>query len=118
MDIDLSRQKFDNLTSGLVERTLEPMRKAMQDAGLSYGDISKVIFVGGSTRIPAVFDKVKQVTGKEPFKGINPDECVAIRKHKFTERLIVVRKLSFALQNVYFNSGLIVRRSKEILLFP
>lgn len=78
LDIDISKQKFDSLTSDLVERTVEPMRKAMQDAGLSYSDISKVIMVGGSTRIPAVFDKVKQVTGKEPFKGINPDECVAI----------------------------------------
>ncbi len=78
LDIDLSRQKFDALTADLVQRTLEPMKKAMADAGLAYGDISKVIFVGGSTRIPAVFDKVKQVTGKEPFRGINPDECVAI----------------------------------------
>ncbi len=77
LDIDLSKQKFDSLTADLVERTVEPMRKAMQDAGLSYSDISKVIMVG-STRIPAVFDKVKQITGKEPFKGINPDECVAI----------------------------------------
>ncbi len=78
LDIDISRQKFDMLTSDLVDRTAEPMRKAMSDAGLSYGDISKVIMVGGSTRIPAVFNKVKSVTGKEPFKGINPDECVAI----------------------------------------
>ncbi len=78
LDIDLSKQKFDSLTADLVDRTVEPMRKAMQDAGLSYGDISKVIMVGGSTRIPAVYDKVKQITGKEPFKGINPDECVAI----------------------------------------
>ena len=78
LDIDISKQKFDLLTSDLVERTVEPMRKAMSDAGLSYGDISKVILVGGSTRIPAVIEKVKSVTGKEPFKGINPDECVAI----------------------------------------
>ena len=78
LDVDLSKQKFDSLTADLVERTVEPMRKAMQDAGLSYRDINKVIMVGGSTRIPAVFDKVKQITGKEPFKGINPDECVAI----------------------------------------
>ncbi|MDE6612944.1 MAG: molecular chaperone DnaK, partial [Clostridia bacterium] len=78
LDIDLSKQKFDSLTQDLVERTVEPMKKAMQDAGLSYGDINKVIMVGGSTRIPAVFDKVKSITGKEPFKGINPDECVAI----------------------------------------
>ena len=78
LDYDLSRQKFDSLTSELVERTVEPMRKAMQDAGLTYKDISKVIMVGGSTRIPAVYDKVKSITGKDPFKGINPDECVAI----------------------------------------
>ncbi len=78
LDIDISKQKFDSLTSGLVDRTVEPMRKAMQDAGLNYNEISKVILVGGSTRIPAVYDKVKQITGKEPFKGINPDECVAI----------------------------------------
>ena len=78
LDIDLSKQKFDSLTADLVERTVEPMKKAMQDAGLSYGDISKVILVGGSTRVPAVVEKVKQITGKEPFKGINPDECVAI----------------------------------------
>ena len=78
LDIDLTKQKFDNLTADLVERTVEPMKKAMADAGLSYSDIDKVILVGGSTRIPAVVEKVKQVTGKEPFKGINPDECVAI----------------------------------------
>ena len=78
LDYDLSRQKFDSLTSELVERTVDPMRKAMQDAGLTNKDISKVIMVGGSTRIPAVYDKVKSITGKDPFKGINPDECVAI----------------------------------------
>ena len=78
LDIDISKQKFDMLTSDLVERTVEPMKQAMKDAKLSYSDISKVILVGGSTRIPAVIEKVKQVTGKEPFKGINPDECVAM----------------------------------------
>jgi molecular chaperone DnaK len=78
LDYDLSKQKFDMLTSDLVEKTVEPMRKAMADAELTYKDIDKVIMVGGSTRIPAVFDKVKAITGKEPFKGINPDECVAI----------------------------------------
>ena len=78
LDYDLSRQKFDSLTADLVERTVEPMRKAMQDAGLTYKDISKVIMVGGSTRVPAVYDKVKSITGKDPFKGINPDEYVAI----------------------------------------
>ncbi len=78
LDVDLTRQKFDALTADLVEKTGEPMRLAMKDAGLSYSDIDKVILVGGSTRIPAVVEKVKQITGKEPFKGINPDECVAI----------------------------------------
>ena len=78
LDADLTRQKFDALTADLVEKTSEPMRLAMKDAGLTYADIDKVILVGGSTRIPAVIEKVKQITGKEPFKGINPDECVAI----------------------------------------
>ncbi len=78
LDINLTRQKFDALTADLVEKTSEPMRLAMKDAGLSYADIDKVILVGGSTRIPAVIEKVKSITGKEPFKGINPDECVAI----------------------------------------
>ncbi|MCD8206230.1 MAG: molecular chaperone DnaK [Clostridia bacterium] len=78
LDIDISKQKFDALTSELIDRTIEPMRKAMADAGLSYSDLSKVIFVGGSTRIPAVYERVKAVTGKEPFRGINPDECVAV----------------------------------------
>ena len=78
MDETLTRQKFDALTADLVEMTITPLRKAMSDAKLSYSDIEKVILVGGSTRIPAVVEKVKQETGKEPFKGINPDECVAI----------------------------------------
>ena len=78
LDVTLTKDKFDMMTADLVEKTKEPMRKAMKDAGLSYGDIAKVILVGGSTRIPAVVDAVKRETGKEPFKGINPDECVAI----------------------------------------
>ena len=78
LDINITKQKFDALTADLVDETVEPMKKAMADAKLSYSDIDKVILVGGSTRIPAVIDKVRQVTGKEPFKGINPDECVAI----------------------------------------
>ncbi len=78
LDVDITRQKFDALTADLVEKTVEPMRLSMKDAGLSYSDIDKVILVGGSTRIPAVVEKVKSITGKEPFKGINPDECVAI----------------------------------------
>ena len=78
LDETITRQKFDALTEDLVSQTIEPLNKALQDAGLSYGDIAKVIMVGGSTRIPAVIERVKKVTGKEPFKGINPDECVAI----------------------------------------
>ncbi len=78
LDVTLTKDKFDMMTADLVEKTKEPMRKAMKDAGLSYGDIAKVILVGGSTRIPAVVDAVKKETGKDPFKGINPDECVAI----------------------------------------
>ena len=78
MDMDLTRARFDQLTSGLVERSIEPMKKAMADAGVTNSDIAKVILVGGSTRIPAVQAAVQKVTGKEPFKGINPDECVAI----------------------------------------
>ncbi len=78
LDVDITKQKFDALTQDLVEATVVPMKKAMADAGLSYSDIDKVILVGGSTRIPAVIDEVRKVTGKEPFKGINPDECVAI----------------------------------------
>jgi len=77
MNMDITRAKFDQLTAHLVQRTIEPMRKAMQDAGVTNADISKVILVGGSTRIPAVQEAVKNFTGKEPFKGINPDECVA-----------------------------------------
>ena len=77
MNMDITRAKFDQLTKHLVERTIEPMRKAMSDAGVTNADIAKVILVGGSTRIPAVQEAVKNVTGKEPFKGINPDECVA-----------------------------------------
>lgn len=78
LDISLSRAKFDQLTSGLVERTMDPVKKAIKDAGVSNSDISKVILVGGSTRIPAVQEAVKKITGKDPFKGINPDECVAV----------------------------------------
>ena len=78
LDVDLTRQKFEAMTEHLIRRTLDPMTKAMKDAGLSFSEINKVILVGGSTRIPAVVEKVKEVTGKEPFKGINPDECVAI----------------------------------------
>ncbi len=78
LDMELTRAKFDQLTKHLVERTIEPMNKAMRDAGVTMSDLSKVILVGGSTRIPAVQDAVKRVTGKEPFKGINPDECVAV----------------------------------------
>lgn len=78
IDLDLTRAKFDQLTADLVEATMNPLRQALKDAGLSNKDIDKVILVGGSTRIPAVVDAVKKETGKEPYKGINPDECVAI----------------------------------------
>ena len=78
MNMDITRAKFDQLTSDLVNKTIEPMKKAMADAGVTNSDLSKVILVGGSTRIPAVQEAVKKVTGKEPFKGINPDECVAV----------------------------------------
>ncbi len=78
LNMDLTRAKFDQLTADLVNRTIEPMKKAMADAEVTNSDISKVILVGGSTRIPAVQEAVKNITGKEPFKGINPDECVAV----------------------------------------
>ena len=78
LDITLTRAKFDELTHDLVESTMGPVKQALADAGLSTGEIDKVLLVGGSTRIPAVQDAVKKYTGKEPFKGINPDECVAV----------------------------------------
>ena len=77
-DMDLTRAKFDELTRSLVERTVIPVQKALQDAGLTASDLTKVLLVGGSTRIPAVQDKVKALTGKEPSKNLNPDECVAV----------------------------------------
>ena len=77
-DMTLTRAKFDELTHDLVERTVIPVQNALKDAGLNMSDISKVLLVGGSTRIPAVQDKVKQLTGKEPNKSLNPDECVAL----------------------------------------
>ena len=77
-DMDLSRAKFDELTAHLVEKTSEPVKTALNDAGLSASELDKVLLVGGSTRIIAVQEMVKKLTGKEPFKGINPDECVAI----------------------------------------
>ncbi|MDD4047921.1 MAG: molecular chaperone DnaK, partial [Clostridia bacterium] len=78
LDLNLTRAKFNELTADLVEATMEPTRKALKDAGLEVKDIQKVLLVGGSTRIPAVQDAIKSLTGKEPFKGINPDECVAV----------------------------------------
>ncbi len=77
LTIDITRAKFDELTAHLVEKTMEPTRRALQDAGLSTSDIDDVLLVGGSTRIPAVQEAVKKFIGKEPHKGINPDECVA-----------------------------------------
>ncbi|MGL4739071.1 MAG: molecular chaperone DnaK [Cellulosilyticaceae bacterium] len=78
LDLTLSRAKFDELTADLVERTMGPVRNALSDAGLNASELDKILLVGGSTRIPAVQDAVKRITGKEPFKGINPDECVAV----------------------------------------
>ena len=78
LDVTLTRAKFDEITADLVDATIEPLRKALKDAGLTVEQLNKVILVGGSTRIPAVQTAVQRVTGKEPFKGINPDECVAI----------------------------------------
>ncbi|MBS6735016.1 MAG: molecular chaperone DnaK [Clostridiales bacterium] len=78
LDMNLTKAKFDELTSDLVEKTAEPVRRALSDAGLSASELSKVLLVGGSTRIPAVQDKVKQLTGHEPSKSLNPDECVAL----------------------------------------
>ena len=78
LDLTLTRAKFNELTGDLVENTMGPVRQALQDAGLNPSDISKVLLVGGSSRIPAVQEAVKKFMGKEPFKGINPDECVAI----------------------------------------
>ncbi len=77
-DMNLTKAKFDELTHDLVEKTVEPVQKALSDAGLSASELSKVLLVGGSTRIPAVQDKVKQLTGHEPSKSLNPDECVAL----------------------------------------
>ena len=78
IDLNLTRAKFNELTHDLVQRSIEPMKKALADAGLSISQIDKVILVGGSTRIPAVQEAVKNFTGKEPSKGVNPDECVAV----------------------------------------
>ena len=78
LDMNLTKAKFDELTADLVELTAEPVRKALADAGLNASDLSKVLLVGGSTRIPAVQDKVRQLTGQEPSKTLNPDECVAL----------------------------------------
>jgi molecular chaperone DnaK len=77
-EMDLTKAKFDELTADLVDATAEPVRKALADAGITAADLGKVLLVGGSTRIPAVQDKVKELTGKEPSKNLNPDECVAI----------------------------------------
>ena len=78
LDLTLTRAKFDELTSDLVEKTMEPVRQALKDSGLEISKIDKVLMVGGSSRIPAVQEAVKKLIGKDPFKGINPDECVAI----------------------------------------
>ena len=84
LDITLTRAKFDELTADLVQKTMDPVKRAMSDASITPSDIDKILLVGGSTRIPAVQDAVKNYFGKEPFKGINPDECVAIGAAIFT----------------------------------
>ena len=78
LDMTLTRAKFDELTEDLVEKTMEPLRKALSDADLSPNDVDRILLVGGSTRIPAVQEAIKKYLGKDPFKGINPDECVAV----------------------------------------
>ena len=78
LEIEITRAKFESLIDGIIKKTIEPMKKAMADAGVTNSDINRVILVGGSTRIPAVVEAVKNFSGKEPYKGINPDECVAI----------------------------------------
>ncbi len=78
LNIDVTRAKFESLTGDLVKQTIEPIKKALSDAGLTAGDLDQIILVGGSTRIPAVQAAVKEITGKDPHKGINPDECVAV----------------------------------------
>lgn len=78
LNMDITRAKFDQLTSHLVDKTIDPIKKAMSDAGVTNSDLDKIILVGGSTRIPAVQDAVKRITGQEPYKGVNPDECVAV----------------------------------------
>ncbi|MCM1195253.1 MAG: molecular chaperone DnaK [Corallococcus sp.] len=78
MEIEITRAKFESLIDGIIKKTIEPMKHAMSDAGVTNNDLNRVILVGGSTRIPAVVEAVKKFSGKEPYKGINPDECVAI----------------------------------------
>ena len=78
IDLELTRAKFEAMTEHLVQKTLEPVKQALKDAGISTSQIDKVVLVGGSTRIPAIVEAVKKITGKEPYKGINPDECVAL----------------------------------------
>ncbi|MBQ4623882.1 MAG: molecular chaperone DnaK [Clostridia bacterium] len=78
LDLTLTRAKFDSLTADLVEATIPPVRQAMKDAGVTANDLDKILLVGGSTRIPAVQEAVRKLTGKDPFKGINPDECVSL----------------------------------------
>src|SRR5699024_10227581 len=78
LNMDISRAKFEELTSNLIEKSLEPVRLALKDGGLSPQDIDRVILVGGSTRIPAVQEAVKKLVGKDPHKGVNPDESIAV----------------------------------------
>ena len=100
MDITLTRADFDRLTADLVERTVIPVQNALKDAGLSAGELNKVLLVGGSTRIPAVQDKVKALTGKEPSKTLNPDECVAIEAGSGDILLLDVTPLTLGIETM------------------
>ena len=101
LDETLTRQKFETMTADLLERTVVPMRKALKDAGMTYADLSKVILVGGSTRMPAVVTKVQQETGKKPFQGINPDECVGVLTGEVKDVLLLdVTPLSLGIETL------------------
>ena len=90
LELTLTRAKFEELSANLVERTLEPTRRALKDAGLSASELDRVILVGGSTRIPAVQEAIKRETGKEPYKGVNPDEVVALGALQFKVAYLLV----------------------------
>lgn len=95
LEVNLTRAKFDEISADLVERTMGPTRRAMQDAGLSPSEIDKVILVGGSTRIPAVQEAIRKETGKDPHKGVNPDEVVAMGLLSKVEFLLGMLKMLY-----------------------